>query len=98
MLCGCQKSMNSIIKNEPSITGNVIEVYENSVLMEDEASNQYYVSLDVQNSDSYTDVVQGDEIVVYYNGQVAESDPMQINTVYAITLKTPADREENNKP
>ena len=62
LLCGCQKSMNSIIKNEPSITGNVIEVYENSILMEDEASNQYYVSLDVQNSDSYTDVVQGDEI------------------------------------
>ncbi len=34
----------------------------------------------------------GDEVVVYHNGDIAESDPLQINTVYAITLKTPADR------
>ena len=32
----------------------------------------------------------GDEVVVYYDGMVAESYPMQINKVYAITLKTPA--------
>ena len=39
----------------------------------------------------------GDEVVVYCDGNVAESYPMQINTVYAITLKTPADRTENDK-
>jgi len=39
----------------------------------------------------------GDEILVYYDGNIAESYPMQIHTVYAITLKTPADREENGK-
>ena len=39
----------------------------------------------------------GDEVVVYYDGNVAESDPVQINTVYAITLKTPDDRTENDK-
>ena len=39
----------------------------------------------------------GDEVVVYYDGNIAESYPMQINTVYAITLKTPADRAENSK-
>ena len=39
----------------------------------------------------------GDEVVVYYDGNVAESYPMQINTVYAITLKTPANRAENDK-
>ena len=33
------------------------------------------------------------EIVVYYNGEIAESDPLQINTVYGITLKTPANQD-----
>lgn len=37
------------------------------------------------------------EVVVYYDGYVAESYPMQINNVYAITLKTPADRTENDE-
>ena len=32
-----------------------------------------------------------DEVIVYYDGDIAETYPMQINTVYAITLKTPAD-------
>ena len=39
----------------------------------------------------------GDEVVVYYDGNIAESYPMQINTVYAILLKEPANRVENNK-
>ena len=98
MLCACQKSMNQIINNEPSITGTVVEVYKNSVLMEDENSDSYSVSLNAENSDSYTDIVKGDEIVVYFDGSIAESYPMQINKVYAITLKTPADREINNNP
>ena len=51
------------------------------------------VSLDVENKDSYTDVAVGDEVIVYYNGEIAESDPLQINTVYAINLKNPASRE-----
>lgn len=43
------------------------------------------VSLDAENKDSYTDVSVDDEVVIYYNGEIAESDPLQINTVYAIT-------------
>ena len=39
----------------------------------------------------------GDEVVVYYDGSIAESDPLRISTVYAITLKTPADRSVNNQ-
>lgn len=42
--------------------------------------------------DSYTDVSVDDEVVIYYNGEIAESDPLQINTVYAITLKKPANQ------
>ena len=35
--------------------------------------------------------------VVYHDGNVMETDPLKVGTVYAITLKTPADRTENGK-
>ena len=96
-LIGCgKKSMNDIINSEPNITGIVKEVNENSILIENE-NGQYWVSLNVENKDSVTNFNIGDEVVVYYDGMVAESYPMQIKEVYAIALKTPANRAENNK-
>ena len=96
-LVGCNnRSMNYIIANEPNITGVVKEANEQSILIENE-KGEYWVSLNVENKDSTTHFNLGDEVVVYYNGIIAESYPMQINTVYAITLKGPADRAENNK-
>lgn len=96
-LAGCNnRSMNDIIENEPSMTGVVKETSDHSVLIENE-TGEYWVSLDVQNKDSMTHFSPGDEIVVYYDGNIAESYPMQINTVYAITLQKPADRSENDK-
>ena len=97
-LTGCNhRNMNYIIENEPSITGIVKDIGEKAILIENE-QGQYWVSLDVENKDSMTHFSVGDEVVVYFDGMVAESYPMQINTVYAITLKTPADRAENEKP
>ena len=96
-LIGCSnRSMNYIIANEPNITGVVKEANEQSILIENE-KGEYWVSLNVENKDSTTHFNLGDEVVVYYNGIIAESYPMQINTVYAITLKEPADRAENNQ-
>ena len=96
-LIGCSnRSMNYIIANEPNITGIVKEANENAILIENE-KGEYWVSLNVENKDSTTHFNLGDEVVVYYNGNIAESYPMQINTVYAITLKEPADRAENNR-
>ena len=96
-LVGCNnRSMNSIISNEPSITGIVKETNENAILIEND-DGEYWVSLNVENKDSVTNFNVGDEVVVYYDGNIAESYPMQINTVYAMTLKTPADRTENSK-
>ena len=96
-LIGCSnRSMNYIIANEPNITGIVKEANENAILIENE-KGEYWVSLNVENKDSTTHFNLGDEVVVYYNGNIAESYPMQINTVYAITLKEPADRAENNQ-
>ena len=96
-LAGCSnRSMNYIVANEPNITGVVKEANEQSILIENE-KGEYWVSLNVENKDSTTHFNLGDEVVVYYNGIIAESYPMQINTVYAITLKEPADRAENNQ-
>ena len=96
-LMGCNnRSMNYIIQNEPNITGIVKSITNESFLMENE-TDEYWVSLKVENKDSMTHFNTGDEVVVYFDGNVAESYPMQINTVYAITLKTPADRVENEK-
>ena len=96
-LVGCNnRSMNYIIANEPNITGVVKEVNEKSVLIENE-TGEYWVSLNVENEDSMTHFSIGDEVVVYYDGNIAESYPMQINTVYEILLKEPADRAENYK-
>lgn len=101
-LMGCDhRSMNDIIENEPSMTGIVAEVTDTYILVEgrtetDTQDGLYQVPLDVENKDSVTHFSVGDEVAVYYNGDVAESDPAQINTVYAITLQTPADRENDH--
>ena len=97
ILAGCGKrTMNDIIANAPSITGIVKDTGEKAILIEN-GNGEYWVSLNVENKDSVTSFSIGDEVVVYFDGVVAESYPMQINNVYAITLKTPADRTENAK-
>ena len=98
-LVGCNnRSMNYIISNEPSFTGIINETNENSILIENE-SGEYWVSLQVENSDGiYSPIMVGDEVTVYYDGNIAESYPMQINTVYAVLLKEPVDRTVNERP
>ena len=97
-LAGCdRRSMNYIIQHEPSIQGIVTDTADNAILMEN-ADGEYWVSLDVQNGDSLTHFSVGDEVVVYFDGNIAESYPMQITTVYAITLRTPAHRAEESRP
>ena len=98
-LAGCNnRSMNYIISNEPSMTGIIKYVKENSILIENE-SGEYWVSLQVENSEGkYSPIMVGDEVTVYYDGNIAESYPMQINTVYAVLLKEPADRTVNERP
>lgn len=97
VLSGCNKSLNYIIDNKPSITGIVRKVNNGSVIMYSETMVGYpygaeiIIPLDVEYKDSYTDVAIGNEIVVYYNGDIIETAPLQLGEVYAILLKTPAD-------
>lgn len=95
-LSGCgSRDMNYITRDDPSITGTVKKVTETAILIQND-SGEYWVSLDVEDKDSLVSFHRGDEVVVYYDGTVAESYPMQIHTVYAIT-RIPADRTESNK-
>lgn len=103
-LTGCNtKSMNYIIENKPSVTGIVEKVYDDYIIIYSDTAEGYpngskwQISLNVENKDSYTDVIVGDEIVVYHDGNVMETDPLKVGEVHAITLKTPADRGDNSK-
>lgn len=83
-------TMNNVYK-EPNFSGLVEEVHEGSILVKvDESENLgsdlISVSLDVKLKDSMTDFQVGDEVNVYYDGNIAESYPAQANTVYAIFL------------
>jgi uncharacterized lipoprotein NlpE involved in copper resistance len=72
-LAGCNnRSLNYMISHEPNITGVVKSITNNAVLMENE-TGEYWVSLEVENKDSMTHFSLGDEIVVYFDGNIAES-------------------------
>lgn len=103
-LVGCTpRSMNYLISNEPSITGVVREVHDTYILIYIETEGyptgaDCSVSLDVENKDGlYSPISVGDVVTVYFDGSIAESYPLRINTVYAITLTEPADRMSNDK-
>ena len=99
-LAGCSKrTMDYIMENEPSVAGIVEEAQDSYLIIyirtkgyPDGASCK--VSLEMESEDSYTDISVGDEIVVYYNGEIEESEPLQINSVYGITLKTSVNQDE----
>lgn len=104
-LVGCNsKSMNAIINNKPSVTGIVMEVYDDYVIMFSDFSSGYpngskwSISLNPVNKDSDTNLSVGDEIVVYHDGNIMETSPLKVGKVYAITLKNPADRTKNEEP
>lgn len=88
---------NSTFLNNPSIAGIVEEVHEKYIIIYIQTEGypngaDCKVSLNVEHSDAiYSPITVGDYVVVYYNGAIAESNPLQINTVYAILLKEHAD-------
>lgn len=92
MLPGPYASMNEVIEKAPSLQGTVTEVHEDYMIMHIVTSGYPYgaycdVSLNPVFGDSYTDVKVGDEVVVYFDGNIMETDPLQLGNVYAITLQ-----------
>lgn len=103
-MSGCGRTMDDVIENEPNFLGIVTEITDNRILVAvDESSDAYrscheiWVSLDVEMADSMTHFNIGDEVCVYYDGTILETSPGQVNTVYAILLRIPADWESENK-
>lgn len=93
---GCKRNMNSVIENEPRFVGVVQSSTDEYVLVElneDDPLHDNYatlqVPLNVELKDSYLSFSTGDEIVVYYDGNITDD---KVETVYAITLQTPADQ------
>ena len=89
ILTGCLPiNMNNVHK-EPNFIGVIEEVYDKSILVkvnenENISSDLVSVSLDLKLKDSITDFEIGEEVRVYYDGNIAESYPAQINNVYTI--------------
>lgn len=85
LLAFCLVGCGGSVTDKPHISGTVVEVYENSILIESDGS-PYYVSLSSQNAEHIdSPIAVGDEVTVYFDGNVAESYPMQIHNVYAVT-------------
>lgn len=102
-LAGCGRTMNSVIDNEPNFKGVVAEVASDNITVtvnEDDpvyaGHNSVVVSLDVKLKDGLTFYSVGDKVSVYYDGNISGNDPAKVNTVYAICIISPADREQNN--
>ena len=78
-------------QNKQALIGVIEEIHENSILVRCEQAEGYpagelfSVSVTPENMDPASTFTKGDQVVIYHNGEVAESDPMQINTVYSIT-------------
>ena len=92
VLGGCTDQLTpNNVHREPHFAGVVVEVFDNSILVkvnegEDvlTSSDLMSVSLDVEMTGA-TDFAIGDDVVVFYDGNIAESYPAQINKVYMIS-------------
>lgn len=90
VLVGCSKNF----EDKPTVIGSIKEIYDDHILIATSTTEgyPYGASVDISIStkdcnEIYNPLTVGDEIIVYYDGNIAESEPAQINTVYAIKLK-----------
>lgn len=93
-LPACKRTLDDIIETETSFAGIIEEIDENFILIRVNKNEAAYkssdlivASLNTELTDDHTEFKIGDEVVVYYDGNIAESYPAQVNRVYAITLK-----------
>lgn len=93
-LAGCNSGN---LDNTPTVTGFIKEIHDGHILIATSTSEGYPygasfdITISTKNCDDiYKPLTVGDEIIIYYDGNISESDPAQINTVYAIKLKVKA--------
>ncbi|ONI46639.1 hypothetical protein AN642_00525 [Epulopiscium sp. SCG-B10WGA-EpuloA2] len=88
-------TVNDVFAHKPQFYGVVTEIYKNSMLLSvDENSfvansgDMILVSIDVAMSDltvNKDDFTVGDIVKVYFDGSIAESDPLGAGVIYAIS-------------
>ena len=90
-LVGCN-SKN--YEDKPQVVGSIKEIHDGYILIATSTTEghpygaSFDVSINTKDCDEIPDSLAiGDEIIIYYDGKMATSDPAQINTVYAIKLK-----------
>ena len=95
-LVGCN---SRDLDDKPTVTGVIQEIHDDHILIATSTADGYPygasidVFISIKECDTiYTPLAVGDEIIVYYDGKMAESNPALVNTVYAITLKSPANK------
>lgn len=91
VLSGCKRDINYIVDNEPCVSGVVSQIKENYIVISVNNDDKLYesyksikVSLNVERKDGSFSGDIGDEVAVYYHGDILETVPAQINNVYAI--------------
>lgn len=91
-LTGCREQ-NEIPKVNPAFQATVLEVHENTILVEPsegeeirKSADRISVSLDVISTEEVPQLEEGAQVSIVYNGDVLESYPAQIKIVFAIYL------------
>lgn len=91
ILSSCAKDINDIVDSEPCVRGVVSQVSENYLMLSVNSDDKLYnscksiqVSLDVERKDGSFSGHEGDEVAVYYDGNIEETDPPRLSRVYAI--------------
>nr|WP_317380119.1 hypothetical protein [uncultured Faecalimonas sp.] len=89
---GCS-GQNEISKINPAFQATVLEVHEKSVLVEPlegeeirKSADKISVSLDLVSTKEVPKLEEGTRVSIVYNGDVQESYPAKIKTVFAIYL------------
>ena len=103
LLCGCDRSMNWVISNEPSVRGIVTEIGGETVTLRVTQSDDPALSAgDVVAAEKATRLNDGkfsaeigDEVAVYYDSgtPVEPGGTPAIRNVHGYCLITPANRE-----
>ncbi len=103
-LIACRPDLNYIIGHKPSFRGNVEQVAQDYITVRltvsDDSRLATHSHVQIPMPPTYSDgdpgrLQLGDEVMVYYESLIlgGEDDPVDVETVYAVFLITPAGRE-----
>lgn len=100
---GYTKGMHYVLAHKPSFAGKVIDISGSfAVVAVNEDEDVYkaypviYASMDAEVKDGRYYCSIGDEIAVFYDGNITDGEIAKVEKVYAITLMRPFYRQTEN--